>query len=355
MIAPPDTTVALQASVLAWAHRVLAARSLATLAGELAAPPAAPAERLEGQLVLADPRHELRLLAAGEHDASPTAGGLRFVDGLAGIAPALTALHAPWTGRYHAADHALLFGEQSGLTHVLLLPLPQIQTLTGVYAIGALGAPPALTGLATPWREHVAALTLAGAERLLQRARLLRAGVVDPLTGWNSRHYLQARMREQVAASLRRREPATCLVVDVDGLGALNETHGVAAGDAALLEAGTRIESQVRASDAFGHLGEDEFAVVLPATTAAAAVVLAERILAAMRAAPARIGATVFPLRVSVGIAELDVTRLGSGHERKAVGDQWLADALAALHHAKRAGGDGYELSSAVAASAREI
>ncbi|HWJ04253.1 MAG TPA: GGDEF domain-containing protein [Steroidobacteraceae bacterium] len=355
MIAPPATADVLQASVLAWAHRVLAARSLATLADELAAPPAAPAERLVGQLVLADPRHELRLLTVGENDAAPATEGLRFVDGLAGIAPALTALHAPSAGRYHAADHALLFGEQSGLTHVLLLPLPQVQTLTGVYAIGAFGASPALTGLATPWLEHVAALALAGAERLVQRARLLRAGVVDPLTGWNSRHYVQARMREQVAASQRRKEPATCLVVDVDGLGALNETHGVAAGDAALLEAGTRIEAQVRASDAFGHLGEDEFAVVLPATTAAAAVVLAERILAAMRAAPARIGSSVFPLRVSIGIAELDVARPGIGHERKAVGDQWLADALAALHHAKRAGGDGYEFSSAAAASARGI
>jgi diguanylate cyclase (GGDEF)-like protein len=349
--AQPARTLVSQANLLAWANRVLAARSLAAFADELAAPPAAAGEHLEGRLVLADPRHELRLLSAGADEAPAGHGGLQFVDGLAGITPALTALHAPWTGQYHAADHALLFGGRSGFTHLTLLPLPQIQTLTGVYAIAATGAPAALALLESPWLEHLAAQTLAGAERLMQRARLLRAGVVDPLTGWNSRHYVQARMREQVASCLRRKEPAACLVVDVDGLGALNETHGVAAGDAALLEAGTRIESQVRASDAFGHLGEDEFAVVLPDTAADGAAVLADRIVTAMRAAPARIATGSFPLRVSVGVAELDLTRLGVGFERKAVADQWLADALAALHQAKRAGGDGYAFSSAAAAS----
>jgi GGDEF domain-containing protein len=82
-------------------------------------------------------------------------------------------------------------------------------------------------------------------------------------------------------------------------------------------------------------------------------VLLAERIVAAMRVASAGIAAGAFPLRVSVGVAELDLPRLGVGFERKAVADQWLADALAALHQAKRAGGDGYALSSAAAASVR--
>jgi diguanylate cyclase (GGDEF)-like protein len=344
----------LQTAVLGWSNRVLAARGLATLAHELASPPAQADEGLEGLLIVADPRQELRLLAAGVAEPASTPRGIRFVDGLAGIAPALTALHAPWAGQYHAADHALIFGDRPGVTHLALLPLPQLRTLDGVYAIGSRGAPAALTLLASAWLDHVAAQVLAGAERLFQRARLLRTGVVDPTTGWNSRHYLQVRMREQVAQCQRRGEPATCLVVDIDGLGALNETHGVTAGDAALLEAGARIEAQVRGSDSFGHLGDDEFAVVLPATDARGAAVLAERILATMRAAPARIGAVAFPLRVSIGIAALEPARLEAGFERKAVADEWLADALAALHHAKRAGGDGYAFSAvAAAASAR--
>jgi diguanylate cyclase (GGDEF)-like protein len=160
------------------------------------------------------------------------------------------------------------------------------------------------------------------------------------------------RLREQVAASVRRREPATCLVIDVDGLGALNEALGTPAGDAALLEVGQRIEGQVRGSDAFAHLGEDEFAVLLPATPVAGAVVLAVRILAAIRSTAAEFGSARFPLRVSVGIAGFEPAAAMEGLERKAAADAWLAEAQATLHRAKRDGGDRYAVSSAGAASA---
>jgi diguanylate cyclase (GGDEF)-like protein len=175
---------------------------------------------------------------------------------------------------------------------------------------------------------------------------------VDPLTGWNGRPYVQARMRELVALSERRHEPATCLFVDIDGLGALNEACGVPAGDAALFEAGSRIEALTRASDTFAHLGDDEFALLLPATEARSAVALAERILAAMRASPVPVRPGGFPLRVSIGLAGLEAAQRGQGAERKAVADQWLAAAHAAMHDAKRAGGDGYALSGAAVPSA---
>ena len=59
-------------------------------------------------------------------------------------------------------------------------------------------------------------------------------------------------------------------MIDVDGLGSLNEQRGVAAGDAVLFEVGSVIEAQVRASDSFAHLGEDEFAALAACDGAAA-------------------------------------------------------------------------------------
>jgi diguanylate cyclase (GGDEF)-like protein len=336
----------LHAGILEWSNELLGVRALTAFAARLAEGPAVRGERLTGCLILIDSRHELRWLLAGETAVPSDLHGLRFVDSLASLAPVLTALHAPWAGPYHAADHGLIFDGAQGLTHLVLLPLPYGTALHGVYAVGAKGALPAFAGLEAGWSQHVGAQALASAERLFQRARLLRAGVVDPLTGWNSRHYFQARLREQVAASTRRHEPATCLLVDLDGLAALNETHGVAAGDAALREVGNRIEAQVRGSDSFAHLGDDEFGILLPGTTASEAVPLAARILAAMRAAPVEVGVS-YPLRVSIGLAGLDPAELPASLERKAVADQWLAETQAALHYAKRAGGDAYALGSA--------
>jgi diguanylate cyclase (GGDEF)-like protein len=335
-----DRAILLQ-QVLAWSNSLMAVRSLDQFAARLAQPPAADGELLTGVLLLLDPRHELRRLAAGEGEQPDSRPGLRFVDSLAGVAPGYGSLHAPWSGPYHPADHGLLIAAEAGCTHMTLLPLPRSGGLTGVYNVGSHDGPVALAALEPAWLDHIGAQALASAERQLQRARLLRAGVVDPLTGWNSRHYFLSRMREQLAASARDSVPATCLVIDVDDLGNLNERRGVAAGDAVLFEVGSIIEAQVRASDSFAHLGDDEFAVLLPATPPQFATRLAERILAAVRAAPiVTTPGKLEVVRVSVGIAGLDPAALVAGMDRKATADEWLSRADAALHQAKRAGGD---------------
>jgi diguanylate cyclase (GGDEF)-like protein len=322
----------LPSQVLAWSGRLMAARSLAEFGKQLECPPGAEAGGVLGTLLLLDPRHELRRLATGTAPA-PLAG-LRFVASLAGVAPGYDTLHAPWSGAYRAVDHGLLFAPEAGCQHLLLLPLPRRDGLTGVYNIAGCDRAPALFEMEPAWREHIADQVSATAERLLHRARLLQAGVVDPLTGWHSRHYFLARLREQLAASERQQRPASCLVVDVDGLAALNERHGVAAGDLALLELGALLEAQVRASDSFAHLGEDEFAVLLPGADAAAAERVAVRILEAVRSA-----APSARLQVSIGVSVHEPASRPGGGERKAAVDEWLARAHAALHQAKRAGG----------------
>jgi diguanylate cyclase (GGDEF)-like protein len=325
----------LSSQVLAWSGRLMAARSLAEFGRVLECPPGAEGGGLFGALLLLDPRHELRALAAGT--ASAPLAGLRFVPSLAGVAPGYDTLHAPWSGAYRTVDHGLLFAPDAGCQQLLLLPLPRRDGLTGVYNIAGRDRAAALFEAEPAWLEHIAEQVGATAERLLHRARLLHAGVVDPLTGWHSRHYFLARLREQLAASERQQQPASCLVVDVDGLAGLNERHGVAAGDLALLDLGTLLEAQVRASDSFAHLGEDEFAVLLPGADATGAERVAARILEAVRSA-APSGSV--RLQVSIGVAMLEpASRHGAG-ERKAAVDEWLARAQAALHQAKRAGGD---------------
>lgn len=53
------------------------------------------------------------------------------------------------------------------------------------------------------------------------------------------------------------------LFLDVNGMKTINDTHGHAAGDAALIHIAATLNSEVRNSDVVGRLGGDEFAVLL--------------------------------------------------------------------------------------------
>jgi diguanylate cyclase (GGDEF)-like protein len=344
------TSSTLHDAVLRWSNELLQASTLEAFAEVIARPPAAEGPAVAANLVLLDSRHELRHLSAGDTDPAPLSPALRYVEGLGRVAPNYDLLQKPWSGVYHAADHGLLFDAAAGPTHLLLLPLPRGRAVSGVYNIAGCGGLPGLATLEPEWVEHVAGQVVATAERLFQRARLLRSGVVDPLTGWNSRHYMLARLREEVARSQRSGQAATCMIVDVDRLQAVNEHHGISAGDNALVELGARIESQVRASDAAAHLGSDSFALLLPETSPIEARPLAERILAAVRSAPVAIAPGVaLPLTVSIGIAG---TGMAPEDDRKAAANQWLAEAEAALHGAKRDGGDRWLISRGDATAA---
>jgi GGDEF domain-containing protein len=80
---------------------------------------------------------------------------------------------------------------------------------------------------------------------------------------------------------------------------------------------------------------------LLPVTPPQFATRLADRILAAVRAAPiVTAPGRLEAVRVSIGIAGLDPAALVAGMDRKAIADEWLSRAQAALHQAKRAGGD---------------
>lgn len=297
-------------------------------------------------LLLADPTHEARPLLLGSREASGAmpSVAVHFAASLTGLAPHLLAMRSAWRGEFQAADHALLFPGAGSPRHVAILPLHRAGHLVGLYTAASAVAMP-FESLEPGLLDHAADVIVASLDRHLDRARVLRGGLVDPLTGWNSQRYLQARLREELARAQRERGSVACLVADVDRLQALNDDLGYGAGDRALQELAARIESQVRSSDATARIGSDAFGVVLPATEAALAVPLAERILAAVRSAPVETGGgTARELRVSIGIAGC---RPQAGQDRKMLGDQLVADAVAALHRAKRAGGDRYEIQPA--------
>lgn len=81
-----------------------------------------------------------------------------------------------------------------------------------------------------------------------------------------------------LALAERHDAPSALIYFDLNGFKAINDTHGHAAGDAALHAVSDVLTAHLRETDAVGRLGGDEFAVVLTLTPQQAAERKAEEL-----------------------------------------------------------------------------
>jgi diguanylate cyclase (GGDEF)-like protein len=123
----------------------------------------------------------------------------------------------------------------------------------------------------------------------------------DPLTELYNRRYLFDRVSAELAR-VRRGFSLAVIMLDLDGFKAANDTLGHQRGDALLREVAAALVSTTRVTDVVGRYGGDEFLIVLSDTDAASALVVAERIVEAVRDVGARYP-TPRPVTASLGIA----------------------------------------------------
>ena len=84
----------------------------------------------------------------------------------------------------------------------------------------------------------------------------------DRLTSALNRHGIADRIPDLLSLAARHREQVFAVFADVDGLKAVNDTHGHAVGDAVLVATADAIRATVRATDLVGRWGGDEFIVL---------------------------------------------------------------------------------------------
>ena len=159
---------------------------------------------------------------------------------------------------------------------------------------------------------------------------LARSARMDSLTGVLNRRALTERATLEFARARRQHTPTSVIQIDVDRFKALNDSFGHPTGDQVLQVIARALDSQTRPTDAVARVGGDEFAVLLPATSALEATEIANRLRAATEY-DLDLGGV--PAAISVGVATAD------GPPTARFEQLWAA-ADAAMYDAKRSGGD---------------
>lgn len=128
--------------------------------------------------------------------------------------------------------------------------------------------------LASAFADQVA-IALENA-RLFAEAQLL--ATTDPLTGlWNRRHFFTL-ARQQFEQSRRYDRMLSVMMMDIDHFKTINDTFGHAIGDQVLRTVARWCYAHMREVDVIGRYGGEEFAMALPETGLAEALVVAERL-----------------------------------------------------------------------------
>ena len=169
-------------------------------------------------------------------------------------------------------------------------------------------------------------------QRSLRHASLAAAARTDAKTGLLNAGAWQREAAVEVTRA-RAQTPLAVAIADIDHFKAVNDTHGHLAGDAVLAAVSAAMRDLLRDCDLCGRFGGEEFALLLPRTTAAQALEITERIRQGIsQLAIPRDGTAAIRVTISIGVAV-------PSQARRTL-DDLLAAADHALYQAKRSGRD---------------
>ncbi len=137
-------------------------------------------------------------------------------------------------------------------------------------------------------------LLLASIQRAIQKRRLEarnlqlvkeleEMAVRDALTGIYNHRHMHTCLSEEIARSLRYEHPFSIMMIDIDHFKQVNDTYGHLVGDFVLKRMVRLLEEHMRQTDTIFRYGGEEFIIMLPETEKNKALLVANRMLDAVR------------------------------------------------------------------------
>jgi len=213
-----------------------------------------------------------------------------------------------------------------GIRSILYLPMINKGEVIGVLIIGS-KKPDCYSLEQSVLLEHLAAQIAAPVENSRLFAKTEQIARIDPITGLFNRRHFDERLRSEIDRHSRYGDVLSILLLDLDNFKNYNDTYGHIAGDRLLAQAGNGISGSIRSSDLAFRYGGDEFAVILPNSSAIDAFNVAERI---REKIAFEMASRQLDISVSIGVASWP----GDGSTL----DELCNAADLALYYAKRTG-----------------
>ncbi len=153
----------------------------------------------------------------------------------------------------------------------------------------------------------------------------------DNLTALFNQRHLMICLHQEIERTQRTQIPTSLILLDIDHFKSINDTHGHALGDQALVHLANLLRNAVRKLDIPCRQGGEEFAVILPSTPILVAKQIAERVRQALVENPLPLQNGSLEVRASFGVSSF------APNSTKSLA-QWLEETDQLLYAAKRAG-----------------
>jgi diguanylate cyclase (GGDEF)-like protein len=140
-------------------------------------------------------------------------------------------------------------------------------------------------------------------ERIKLYGRLQEISIHDSLTKVYNRRYFTQRFSEEFSRANTFGLNLAFLMADIDNFKRINDTYGHLVGDAVLREVARLIQESTRGIDFVARFGGEEFAVILPETDKAGAIMVGERIRSRISMENIVVFDETLVINVSVGVA----------------------------------------------------
>lgn len=139
--------------------------------------------------------------------------------------------------------------------------------------------------------------------RLLNEKHLTEKATTDALTGLPNRLKLAEVFEHERDQALRNGTPLALVFLDIDHFKLINDRFGHEGGDRALQHFADVLQQRLRQSDFLCRLGGEEFAVLLPGSTPAEALEVAESLRERLASTPLEIDGKPLQMTLSAGLA----------------------------------------------------